>query len=82
MEIEKLMRHHSATKKRIKFGSVSYTHLTLPTTSRRQRQMCIRDRNSDKQCFSLIIFVDCRAFGQLPFLFIETGRFGLSSSFP
>ena len=22
---------------------VSYTHLTLPTTSRRQRQMCIRD---------------------------------------
>ena len=23
--------------------SVSYTHLTLPTTSRRQRQMCIRD---------------------------------------
>ena len=23
---------------------VSYTHLTLPTTSRRQRQMCIRDR--------------------------------------
>ena len=24
--------------------SVSYTHLTLPTTSRRQRQMCIRDR--------------------------------------
>ena len=25
---------------------VSYTHLTLPTTSRRQRQMCIRDRGS------------------------------------
>ena len=24
-------------------GTVSYTHLTLPTTSRRQRQMCIRD---------------------------------------
>ena len=24
--------------------AVSYTHLTLPTTSRRQRQMCIRDR--------------------------------------
>ena len=24
---------------------VSYTHLTLPTTSRRQRQMCIRDRS-------------------------------------
>ena len=24
--------------------TVSYTHLTLPTTSRRQRQMCIRDR--------------------------------------
>ena len=23
---------------------VSYTHLTLPTTSRGQRQMCIRDR--------------------------------------
>ena len=23
--------------------AVSYTHLTLPTTSRRQRQMCIRD---------------------------------------
>ena len=23
---------------------VSYTHLTLPSTSRRQRQMCIRDR--------------------------------------
>ena len=23
--------------------TVSYTHLTLPTTSRRQRQMCIRD---------------------------------------
>ena len=35
-----------------------------------------------KHCLSLIIFVDCRAFGQLPFLFIETGRFGLSSSFP
>ena len=31
----------------IKYGDttvpVSYTHLTLPTTSRRQRQMCIRD---------------------------------------
>ena len=26
------------------YQSVSYTHLTLPTTSRRQRQMCIRDR--------------------------------------
>ena len=26
-------------------GTVSYTHLTLPTTSRRQRQMCIRDRS-------------------------------------
>ena len=26
-------------------NSVSYTHLTLPTTSRRQRQMCIRDRS-------------------------------------
>ena len=26
---------------------VSYTHLTLPTTSRRQRQMCIRDREVD-----------------------------------
>ena len=25
-------------------GTVSYTHLTLPSTSRRQRQMCIRDR--------------------------------------
>ena len=25
-------------------NAVSYTHLTLPTTSRRQRQMCIRDR--------------------------------------
>ena len=25
--------------------AVSYTHLTLPTTSRRQRQMCIRDRS-------------------------------------
>ena len=25
------------------FEAVSYTHLTLPTTSRRQRQMCIRD---------------------------------------
>ena len=25
------------------FHAVSYTHLTLPTTSRRQRQMCIRD---------------------------------------
>ena len=25
-------------------GPVSYTHLTLPSTSRRQRQMCIRDR--------------------------------------
>ena len=24
--------------------TVSYTHLTLPSTSRRQRQMCIRDR--------------------------------------
>ena len=24
---------------------VSYTHLTLPTTSRRQRQMCIRDNH-------------------------------------
>ena len=24
---------------------VSYTHLTLPSTSRRQRQMCIRDRH-------------------------------------
>ena len=45
IEIEKLMVHQSAAKKRI-------------------------------------IFVDCRAFGQLPFLFIETGRFGLSSSFP
>ena len=30
---------------------VSYTHLTLPTTSRRQRQMCIRDRNGTSgQC--------------------------------
>ena len=27
-------------------GAVSYTHLTLPTTSRRQRQMCIRDSGS------------------------------------
>ena len=26
--------------------AVSYTHLTLPTTSRRQRQMCIRDRST------------------------------------
>ena len=26
-------------------SAVSYTHLTLPTTSRRQRQMCIRDRH-------------------------------------
>ena len=26
------------------FVPVSYTHLTLPTTSRGQRQMCIRDR--------------------------------------
>ena len=25
------------------YQPVSYTHLTLPTTSRRQRQMCIRD---------------------------------------
>ena len=25
--------------------AVSYTHLTLPTTSRGQRQMCIRDSN-------------------------------------
>ena len=25
---------------------VSYTHLTLPTTSRRQRQMCIRDSHA------------------------------------
>ena len=29
--------------------SVSYTHLTLPTTSRRQRQMCIRDRFKARQ---------------------------------
>ena len=28
-------------------GTVSYTHLTLPTTSRRQRQMCIRDSSCD-----------------------------------
>ena len=28
----------------IYYDAVSYTHLTLPTTSRRQRQMCIRDR--------------------------------------
>ena len=27
-------------------NAVSYTHLTLPTTSRVQRQMCIRDRYS------------------------------------
>ena len=27
-------------------AAVSYTHLTLPTTSRRQRQMCIRDRSA------------------------------------
>ena len=27
--------------------AVSYTHLTLPTTSRRQRQMCIRDRDKE-----------------------------------
>ena len=29
--------------------AVSYTHLTLPTTSRRQRQMCIRDRTMKVQ---------------------------------
>ena len=28
----------------LRLETVSYTHLTLPTTSRRQRQMCIRDR--------------------------------------
>ena len=31
--------------------TVSYTHLTLPTTSRRQRQMCIRDRHNTQDMF-------------------------------
>ena len=31
------------------YSPVSYTHLTLPTTSRRQRQMCIRDRGCTVQ---------------------------------
>ena len=35
--------HHKGRNKH-HMESVSYTHLTLPTTSRRQRQMCIRDR--------------------------------------
>ena len=40
---------------------VSYTHLTLPTTSRRQRQMCIRDRGkyaSAIMAFPTTILVD------------------------
>ena len=34
---------------------VSYTHLTLPTTSRRQRQMCIRDRIRDTDDVALLV---------------------------
>ena len=34
-------------------GPVSYTHLTLPTTSRRQRQMCIRDSGCTVQACGL-----------------------------
>ena len=33
--------------------AVSYTHLTLPTTSRRQRQMCIRDSYDRPRVFYL-----------------------------
>ena len=33
-------------------STVSYTHLTLPTTSRRQRQMCIRDRYKHKKNYA------------------------------
>ena len=36
-------------KREMKAEPVSYTHLTLPTTSRRQRQMCIRDRFFHRQ---------------------------------
>ena len=32
----------------VRLEAVSYTHLTLPSTSRRQRQMCIRDRFNSK----------------------------------
>ena len=35
-------------------NAVSYTHLTLPTTSRRQRQMCIRDRICRSQMMILL----------------------------
>ena len=41
----------SLQKVRTSDTPVSYTHLTLPTTSRRQRQMCIRD--SDPVCEEL-----------------------------
>ena len=35
------------------YGPVSYTHLTLPTTSRRQRQMCIRDSHTPKTTYNV-----------------------------
>ena len=34
--------------------AVSYTHLTLPSTSRRQRQMCIRDSFGNANAFKLL----------------------------
>ena len=34
-----------------RLSPVSYTHLTLPSTSRRQRQMCIRD-----SCLTVFLF--------------------------
>ena len=37
----------SADAKGQSAGTVSYTHLTLHSTSRRQRQMCIRDSSRD-----------------------------------
>ena len=39
--------------------TVSYTHLTLPSTSRRQRQMCIRDSHHRwRQSKRLLWFTD------------------------
>ena len=47
-DLLKYLRHQSIV-------AVSYTHLTLPTTSRRQRQMCIRDSSKGVKRRNLLI---------------------------
>ena len=68
-EVAKVKRHESGVvSEPITIGPVSYTHLTLPTTSRRQRQMCIRDSSrantASRVCPWLLKTVRCSAWSQ------------------